>query len=164
MAAQELQQLRDIHLPPAPGWWPPAPGWWLLAVLAIAALVYLFLHLRRRYRKTLPLRHGRRLYTDIYRRYEAGELSSRDYLHQSNELLKRLLIHGLGDDTARRASGDRWLEVLDGYAGEPVFSHGPGRALGDARFRPDRSGDPEAVHPLIERLLARTVPGRGPAP
>lgn len=30
--------LRDIHLPPAPGWWPPAPGWWVLAALLVLAL------------------------------------------------------------------------------------------------------------------------------
>lgn len=33
--------LRDIHLPPEPSWWPPAPGWWLLALLLVAALVWL---------------------------------------------------------------------------------------------------------------------------
>lgn len=30
--------LRDIHLPPAPGWWPPAPGWWVLAAMLVLAL------------------------------------------------------------------------------------------------------------------------------
>jgi len=30
--------LRDIHQPPAPGWWPPAPGWWLLAALVLLAV------------------------------------------------------------------------------------------------------------------------------
>lgn len=30
--------LRDIHLPPAPGWWPPAPGWWVLAGLLVLVL------------------------------------------------------------------------------------------------------------------------------
>ena len=32
-------ELRDIHLPPPPGWWPPAPGWWLLALVGVVVLV-----------------------------------------------------------------------------------------------------------------------------
>ncbi|MCD9047741.1 DUF4381 family protein [Luteimonas sp. MHLX1A] len=31
--------LRDIHQPPAPGWWPLAPGWWLLAAVLLALAV-----------------------------------------------------------------------------------------------------------------------------
>jgi Domain of unknown function (DUF4381) len=31
-------ELRDIHLPPPPGWWPPAPGWWMLAALVLIAI------------------------------------------------------------------------------------------------------------------------------
>lgn len=37
-AAPTGPTLRDIHLPPAPGWWPPAPGWWVLAVMLVLAL------------------------------------------------------------------------------------------------------------------------------
>lgn len=39
--------LRDIHLPPAPGWWPLAPGWWVLAALVIIILWLLGRHVRR---------------------------------------------------------------------------------------------------------------------
>jgi len=157
MASDELQKLRDIHLPDVPGWWPPAPGWWLLAVLLLAAVVWLGWQARRRYRRRLPLQHGRRLYAHIHARYRAGELSGPAYLNASNELLKRVLIHGLGNDAARRASGEPWLRLLDGYLGEPAFTRGPGRALGDDRFRPDGAADPDAVHPLVERLLAQLL-------
>jgi hypothetical protein len=43
--------LRDIHLPPAPGWWPPAPGWWVLAgllVLVISLLAHRWWKARQR--------------------------------------------------------------------------------------------------------------------
>lgn len=33
--------LRDIHLPPAPGWWPPAPGWWVLAGLLVLVMWFI---------------------------------------------------------------------------------------------------------------------------
>lgn len=35
--AKQLEQLKDIHLPPGVSWWPLAPGWWLLAGVMVAA-------------------------------------------------------------------------------------------------------------------------------
>ncbi|MDE1886202.1 MAG: DUF4381 family protein, partial [Xanthomonadaceae bacterium] len=46
--------LRDIHLPPPPGWWPPAPGWWIVAVIAMclgAAALYTLSKMRVRRRR-----------------------------------------------------------------------------------------------------------------
>ena len=159
MAADQLQQLRDIHLPESPGWWPPAPGWWLLAVLVLAAAVWAVWRLRARHLRRRPLRWARTAAADIYGRYRAGTIGERDYFDEINDLLKRVLIHALGEHEARRPSGDDWLRLLDRHLGEPAFSAGPGRALGEARFRPQQPGDPAAVQPLIERLLVRvTVP------
>ncbi len=141
--------------------WPPAPGWWLLAALLLAAALWLGRRLYLRYRRGRPLRYARRLYEDIHQRYQRGELSAREYLDETSELLKRLLIHGLGERQARRASGTRWLQLLDRHLEVPAFSRGPGQALGDARFRPDPEMDPEAVHAVVERLLARITRGAG---
>ena len=44
MNPQDAPQLRDIHLPPDPGWWPPAPGWWLLALLLLLSGVFASRH------------------------------------------------------------------------------------------------------------------------
>lgn len=155
MNADRLQQLRDIHVPDAPAWWPPAPGWWLLAVSVVALLIWLLWKLWADSRRRRPVRHARRLYGEVYRRHVAGELGDRAYLDASNELLKRLLIHVLGEDEARRASGDDWLRLLDRHAGDAAFSQGPASVLGDARFRADLAADTEAVHRQIEALLAR---------
>lgn len=54
-----LDQLRDIHTPPPPGWWPPAPGWWLLAALALGAILLAGLWLWRRYRRRAYRRAAR---------------------------------------------------------------------------------------------------------
>ncbi len=59
-----LEQLRDMHTPPAPGWWPPAPGWWVLTALLIVVLVAglcwaVNRHRRSRYRReALAALHG----------------------------------------------------------------------------------------------------------
>ncbi len=164
MAADLLQQLRDIHVPEPPGWWPPAPGWWLTGTLLAAALMWLGWRLIRAERQRRPLRHARRLYQDLHRRQRAGEMDTRGYLNASNELIKRVLIHGLGEREARRATGRAWLELLDRHLDEPAFTRGPGRALGDDRFRPEMEVDVAAVHALVERLLVRMTLARVPAP
>ena len=162
MAADQLQQLRDIHLPEPPGWWPPAPGWWLLAALAVAALWWAIVRLRARRRRSAPLRFGRAAYAEIFRRYQDGELDYPEYLDETDELIKRVLIHGLDDHRARRATGEAWLRHLDGYLGDSGFSRGPGRVLGDERFRPEPTGDPAALHQLVTRLLkSLSVPPPG---
>lgn len=163
MAAAELQQLRDIHLPQTPGLWPPAPGWWLLALLAAAAVLWLVWRARAQYRRRRPLRFARRLYADLHQRLERGELTTREYLDATNELLKRVLIHGLGEHRARRASGTAWLALLDQHLGSTEFSAGPGQALGNRRFEPEPQADLAQLHPLVERLLAELSPPPAPA-
>ena len=58
-----LDQLRDLHLPPPPGFWPPAPGWWVLgALVLLLAAAGLWYGLRRRranaYRRAALARAG----------------------------------------------------------------------------------------------------------
>lgn len=169
MEAAGLEQLRDIHLPAAPSWWPPAPGWWLVAVLALATLAWVAWALRRRWRRGLPLRYARQLYQAVRDDYGAGRIGPQQYLNTTNEVLKRLLIHDFGERAARRASGRRWLELLDAHlaAGATAggFVDGPGRMLGDARFRPDglEEFDAGAFHDLVERLLGELAASGGAA-
>ncbi|PJJ97361.1 hypothetical protein CO641_10240 [Lysobacteraceae bacterium NML91-0213] len=47
--------LRDIHQPPAPGWWPPAPGWWLLAAVLLALVIAVLWWRRRARRRRLQV-------------------------------------------------------------------------------------------------------------
>ncbi len=90
MNPELLQQLRDIHLPTAPGWWPPAIGWWLLATLAVALVTWLTLRFAARWRRFRPARAAQRLYRALVMELRAGRISPAQYVHQANELLKRL--------------------------------------------------------------------------
>lgn len=153
-----LQQLRDIHPPAAPDWWPPAPGWWLVAALAAAALGLLIRYARGAWRRRQPIRRARVLHAELVRRHQAGELDDRAYVDACNELLKRLFVHGLQIDAARPVADERWLALLDAALGEPAFTQGPGRSLGEARFAPAADPDVSALAALVTRLLARMGP------
>ena len=150
-----LQQLRDIHLPTAPGWWPPAIGWWLLAALLAAALVWLGIRLVRRWRRFRPARAAERLYRGIDEQLRAGAISPAEYAHRANELLKRFALYGARNQAMATESGDRWLRYLDERYGQMAFSRGAGRCLGGARFRPEFAIDTEALDGLLRRYLAR---------
>lgn len=153
-----LQQLRDIHVPAAPGWWPPAPGWWIAALALLGVLAVLVRLGRRAWRRRGPIRRARALHALLVARCRAGELDGPEYAHAANELLKRLYVHGLGIGAARRAVDQDWLTLLDSALGEPAFSQGPGRVLGADRFAPDPAVDAEALARLVDRLLRRVSP------
>tara|TARA_A100001037_G_scaffold304532_1_gene341611 strand:- start:211 stop:687 length:477 start_codon:yes stop_codon:yes gene_type:complete len=158
MQTDALAQLRDIHLPPGPGWWPPAPGWWLLALAALGGIAYLAYVLFRRYHKGRPMRAARASLQSLYEDHQSGRLGAPEYVHQSNELLKRVVVHSLGRSEAGPASGQDWLQILDGYAGGVDFTRGPGQVLGQARFLPNPQVDAEALQVLMDTLLRKVTP------
>jgi hypothetical protein len=158
MRSDLLQQLRDIHVPAPPGWWPPAPGWWFLASLALAALLLLARIAWRAWARRRPIRRARDLHAALAGELRDGTITGAAYTHACNELLKRLFVHGLGIDAARRVADDRWLAMLDRALGAPEFTRGAGQILGDARFARDPEIDAAALARLVERLLAAIAP------
>ena len=155
MQAELLDQLRDIHLPQAPPWWPPAPGWWLVAALGLCFLTWVGARLWRRWRGFRPARAARRLHRQLTLELHDQSIAPAVWLHRTNEVLKRLAVHGLGHREVIPAWGDDWLRYLDTRYGEPAFSRGVGRCLGQARFRRDPEVDVQALANLVGRLLSR---------
>ena len=163
MESDPLQQLRDVHLPLDPSWWPPAIGWWLLVLLCIAALVWLANRATRAYRRRAAMRASRALLAELYATYQAGQLSAHDYLHKSNELLKRVLVRAYGLARYARLSGEPWLTALDEISDSREFTQGAGNALGAGRFRAAPEVDVDALHNLLQKLLRQAKPWRLPA-
>ena len=93
MPEELLQRMRDIHYPDAPGWFPPAPGWWIVAALLIALLVLAVRYLRKRSSNRAPYAMALQLLEQANTAQRAGTLAPRAYLDESNQILKRLLIH-----------------------------------------------------------------------
>ena len=149
--------LRDIHLPPPPGWWPPAPGWWIVAALILAAAIYISLKVyisakRRRVRRAI-LGELDRCIADS--RGDAVALAASLSL-----FLRRLALRSTPEAAAY--NGERWVAYLDRQVGTDDFSRGVGRALLDAPFRPRQHYDANALTALVRRY-ARTVLDNGTA-
>ena len=158
MESDPLQQLRDVHLPPDPGWWPPAPGWWLLAALALAVTVWLLARARAAYRRRAPLREAKQLLQGLLDDHARGSITDGDFLHQSNEILKRVLVRGYGHRQYAPLSGQSWLRALDDLSGTDQFTAGCGQVLGEARFSAQPQVDVKALNRELELLLSKVKP------
>ncbi|PPU76548.1 MULTISPECIES: DUF4381 domain-containing protein [Xanthomonas] len=152
MAPQSLP-LRDVHLPPSPGWWPLAPGWWL--VIAVVALVvagawFWWWRRRRQQRRWLAA-----FDTELRR---AATPAQR--LATLSALLRRAAR--TVDANADRLQGEAWLQFLDGRKRKAqAFSQGPGRALLEGGFqRTPAVADIEAVQALVRQRFLSLMRGR----
>lgn len=157
METDPLQQLRDVHTPPDPSWWPPAPGWWLLAAALLGLIVWLVLTLARAHQRRAPLRAAGEVLAHLKQRFDDGETDADNYLHASNEVLKRLLVRAYGQAHYAPMAGQEWLDALDSLSASTQFTAGPGRALGDARFSHHPEVDVAALHMLLQGLLQQVA-------
>lgn len=124
--ADPLSQLRDIHVPP-----PPAvePVWdlylaGLLALVAIALLLFALIRRKRHWRK------------------EALEALSSIDTHEPTKarselagVLRRVAIQ-VSDQTVKDLSGENYLRQLDAVFNTSYFGDGPGRVFGNALYQP----------------------------
>ena len=134
--------LRDIHQPPAPGWWPLAPGWWGVLALVVLALLLVAAWMWRRRRR-------QRAVAALFDSTVASLDSPAAQVAAMSELLRRAARRR--DPMADRLQGEAWLEFLDAGTGRDAFAGDAGRLLLDGGFRPDT--DAAAVAAL--RPLAR---------
>ena len=143
--------LRDIHLPPPPGWWPPAPGWWIVAALVLAAAIYMsikvYISVKRR-------RVRRAIFGELDRCIANSRGDAVALAASLSLFLRRLALRSTPEAAAY--SGERWVAYLDRQVGTDDFSRGVGRALLDAPFRPRQQYDATALTALVRRY-ARTV-------
>ena len=140
--------LRDIHLPPAPGWWPPAPGWWLVAAIAVAVSICIFVYARRKYRER---RYRRALMAELDRCIAAAHGEPAALATALSRFLRRL-SRQVTPATATLA-GERWLEHLDTCVQTNEFTSGVGRALIEAPYRRAPAYDTAALTALVRRWV-----------
>ncbi len=146
-----LQQLKDIHLPKAVGWWPPAPGWWILAGLVLTGLISIIWLWRRRQQRLQLHRQAVQLLQQIHDDYAASG-NTTELAAQLSSLLRRVAI-SINPETAHLI-GEDWLRWLDSQWSRDDFSSGAGRALIELPYRPAAQDyDPEPLLEVIRNWL-----------
>ena len=107
--AVQLDQLRDIRLPPDIAWWPLAPGWWALALTFVGlAAVAGFVLLRRR--KSLRYRALAELL--VLKNDAALKQQPLRLAEHVGTLLKRILLQQPQHQSLAASSGDSWSNFL----------------------------------------------------
>jgi len=149
----DLLPLRDIHLPPAIGWWPPPPGWWLAPLLAVA-LVFAAVWLYRRRRRRGAIQ--RIALSELAALERDTDLSASLKAQRLSILLRRVALSVHPRTEVAPLQGRAWLQWLDRALGDSGFTDGPGRALVDAPYRPDiGSTDLDALFALCRDWLTK---------
>ncbi len=147
-AAPAGPALRDIHLPPDPGWWPPAPGWWLLA--ALLALAGWFI--ARRWRQARRRARHRNALTAMLETVLARHAQSPQALAAGLHDLLRRAARRL-DPAAATQRGESWRTTLSRVA-VPVQSIDQLMQLDAAIYRPQPAIDGDAVTAAMRAWLA----------
>lgn len=131
--------LRDIHLPPPPGWWPPAPGWWLLAGLLIVCIWFV----ARRWRQARQRTQRRRaliamLETVLAQHEQSPPLQAAGLHHLLRRVARRL------DPAAATQRGEAWRATLARVAvsGDTIDRL---MQLDEAMYRPGTATDMQAT-------------------
>ena len=151
---QTILQLRDIHLPPPPGWWPPAPGWWIVSALLLILFTWLSRVILHRYHQH---RQCQRLLTRLDTLLPPnGNLTPQDLIGVST-LLRRLALMHYPRRRVAALTGEDWLRFLDETGATDQFTRGPGRILASDPYRPMLTGNVNytALNTLLRNWIKR---------
>ena len=148
-----LSALRDIHLPPEPGFWPPAPGWWILALILVLVASALAWWQRSAARRRRPQREALRALADLRNALAEGEAPHR-IASEGASLLRRVALVEFPQRRVAGLSGWPWLEFLAAHGGAAGFTAGEAELLVSAPYLPRIDADEaERVIRLCERWI-----------
>ncbi len=115
IAEASLDNLHDIIIPPAIGFFPLAPGWYIVLLL----LLSLLFHFGYRYYQAYKKEQYRR---DAQEELEALNDKNRDNTIALLGLAKRVAISAFGRETIATLDGDRWWDFMETHSKTSVDS------------------------------------------
>ena len=128
-----LAALKDIHLPPTPGWWPPAPGWWFVTLMLLAVISFGFYKWRERQQRRRPIKLALLELAQLDLKTE-NPAQHRLVLQELSALIRRFCIVFFPQHPVAGLCGQEWLDFLKKEASDK--SPGKGRQFTDQELRP----------------------------
>jgi len=152
----ELEKLRDIHLPSEVNWWPLAIGWWILLAVILVTLVLLMRYLKQRRQRQQRLK----LLSDALDNLANNtQLDQQQWLAELSTLLRRMVIRLHGRQTTAGLVGEEWLVYLDQSGGTDQFTQGVGKVLASSPYQPLAEYEREALLKLSHQWIKHQVKG-----
>jgi len=136
-------QLRDIKLPPEPGYWPLAPGWWVLMALVLIVLAIGLWLLWRQYRRYRQYQNVNNDLGRIHHNFLQHQNQHRLAADVSN-LLRRFVRYRMHHAAASAMQGQDWLDFLNQSAIGVDFSDNA-QALVQGPYDPDVQFDADQL-------------------
>jgi hypothetical protein len=118
-----LDKLHDFYQPALPSWRPQTIGWYVVFGIAALLLLWLAVHIIRRW------------LADRYRREALRELAQ-TRPEELSELLKRTALSLWPREAVASLSGEAWLRFLDESARSELFQSAPASLLEEIALRP----------------------------
>jgi hypothetical protein len=128
-----LQNLNDIVMPAAVGWWPLASGWyWLLGLLSITFIWVAF----RLGKHWIANRYRRAALRQLLLLKQAGQTEEmrESSLRQLPVLLKRTALTAYPRSAVASLSGNDWCQFLNSSLEKPVFTASMSITLGNISY------------------------------
>lgn len=104
----ELQNLKDIHMPAGVSMWPLAPGWYAVSLVILVSFIIAIYRLNKWFKYNKPKKQAIKL---LKRLRNAPDTQSK--LTQVALLLKRVGIQYHGAQQVAKLSGRRWIDFLN---------------------------------------------------
>ena len=153
---QNLEGLRDIHLPDAISWWPPAIGWWIL--LAIIILAVIFVPKIIRHLKLVPLNKlAENNFNKLLATYRANN-DARFFISNLSKLLRQISMSYFGRETVAQLTGEQWIEKLNSLVRGDYFSCEIAQLLIYAPYKQDIQQDLELLISATQNWITQLPP------
>lgn len=107
-----LENLKDIHLPPAIGWWPWALGWYVVIGLSAVLVGWGLYKFYQRYNNKRYQRHALNLLKQYHANYQQ-EPDAQAVSIKLCELLKQMALIYFPRSEVASLQGDEWIGFLN---------------------------------------------------
>lgn len=145
-----INQLHDIHSPPAISLWPPAIGWWiaaLLIMLIMAWLYYKYYFVTHKIRRA-ALKKFKQLQRVYYKNKNQNQL-----IIELSILIRRIALAKFPQRQVAKLNGNTWLQFLDKTGNTKEFTQGLGQALSVAPYQKSPQIEIDRLMVVIEKWI-----------